>query len=129
MKNENAIIKTKTLYLGIEILRMLFAFIILFFHYRNKKFYSENFNKYLGVLVGLGLATFFIISFHFSYNSFTQKKINRINERFKRFLIPYIIWPIIIYLHNTLSNYINGKNIKILFKLLIYQILMGMVCI
>ena len=125
MKNENAIIKTKKLYLGIEILRMLFAFIIVFFHCRNKKIYSQNFNKYLGVLVSLGLATFFIISFHFSYNSFTRKNINRINERFKRFLIPYIVWPIIIYLHKTLSNYINGKNNNILFKLLIYQFLIG----
>jgi peptidoglycan/LPS O-acetylase OafA/YrhL len=109
MKNENTIIKTKKLYLGIEILRMLFAFIIVFFHCRNKKIYSQNFNKYLGTLVGLGLATFFIISFHFSYNSFTRKNINRINERFKRFL----------------TNYINGKNNNILFKLLIYQFLIG----
>ena len=85
MKNENSI-KTKKLNLGIEILRMFFAFIILFWHCTNRKIYSQNFIKYLSALVGLGLTTFFIISFHFSYNSFTRKNINRINERFKRFL-------------------------------------------
>ena len=73
----------------------------------------------------MGLTTFFIISFHFSYNSFTRKNINRINERFKRFLIPYIIWPIIIYLEKKLSNYTNGKNNSFLWKFLIYQILIG----
>ena len=125
MKYENSIKKKKKLYLGIEILRMFFAFIILFFHCRKKTIYSEIFNKYLGELIGLGLTTFFIISFHFSYNSFSQKNINKINERFKRFLIPYIIWPILKYLQKILSNYINGKNNNILFKLLIYQFLIG----
>ena len=125
MKYENSIIKKKKLYLGIEILRMFFAFIILFYHCRNKRIYSQFFNKYLCELVGLGLTTFFIISFYFSYNSFTQKNINKINERFKRFLIPYIIWPILKYLQKALPNYINGRNNSILFKLLIYQILIG----
>lgn len=64
---------------------MFFAFIILFYHCRNKRIYSQIFNKYLDELVRLGLTIFFIISFHFSYNSFTQKNINKINERFKRF--------------------------------------------
>ena len=71
---------------------MFYAFIILFFHCKKKRIYSQIFNKYLGEVESLGLTTFFIISFHFSYNSFTQKNINKINERFKRFLIPYIIW-------------------------------------
>jgi len=124
MKYEN-LNKKKQLYLGIEILRMFFAFIILFFHCRNKTIYNQTFNKNLSELVDLGLTTFFIISFHFSYNSFISKNINKIKERFKRFLIPYIIWPIIIYLQKTLSNFINGKNNNILFKCLIYQILIG----
>ena len=124
MKYENSI-KKKQFYLGIEILRMFFSFIILFFHCRNKTIYSKNFTEYLRELVGLGLTTFFIISFHFSYNSFTSKNINKINERFKRLLIPYIIWPIIIYLEKKLSNYTNGKNNSFLWKFLIYQILIG----
>ena len=66
-------IEEKKLYLGIEILRMIFAFIILFFHCMNE------------------ITIFFIISFYFSYNSFSLKKISKIKERFKRLLVPYII--------------------------------------
>ena len=84
MKKEN-LIKKKKLYLGIEILRMIFAFIILFFHCKNKVIYSGIFTKYLRELVELGLATFFIISFYFSYNSFISKNINKIKGRFKDF--------------------------------------------
>lgn len=121
MKYEN-IIKTKKLYLGIEILRMIFAFFILFFHCRNHKIYSSYFISYLEQIIDLGLTQFFIISFYFSYNSFTSKNINKIKERFKRLLIPYIIWPIIRYLLKALfkSNY--GKKQS---KFLIKQILIG----
>ena len=76
-------------------------------------------------VVGLGLTIFFIVSFYFSYNSFLSKKINKINERFKRLLVPYIIWPIIIYLQNILVKYISGKDNGVLFKFFIYQFLIG----
>ena len=118
-------IEEKKLYLGIEILRMIFAFIILFFHCMNEIIYSNLFIKYLKEVVGLGLTIFFIISFYFSYNSFSLKKINKIKERFKRLLVPYIIWPIIIYLQKILVKYISGKDSGVLFKYFIYQILIG----
>ena len=118
-------IEVKKLNLGIEILRMIFAFIILFFHCMNQVIYNNLFIKYFKEVVGLGLITFFIISFYFSYNSFSLKKCNKIKERFKRLLIPYIIWPIIIYLQKILVKYINGKENGVLFKFLIYQILIG----
>jgi len=114
--------KKKKLLLGIEILRMFFAFMILFFHCRNRKIYSTFFISYLTQIVAVGLELFLIISFHFSYNSFTSKNINKINERFKRLLFPYIIWPIIIYLQRALFNHIYFKKN---FKFLIYQILIG----
>ena len=118
-------IEEKKLYLGIEILRMIFAFIILFFHCMNEIIYSNLFIKYLKEVVGLGLTIFFIISFYFSYNSFSSKKINKIKERFKRLLVPYIIWPIIIYFQKILVKYISGKDNGVLFKFFIYQILIG----
>ena len=116
------IINAKKLYLGIEILRMFFAFIILFFHCRNRKIYSPSFMTYLIEVVDVGIALFFIISFYFSYSSFTSKKINKIKERFKRLIIPYAIWPIIIYLQRASFKIIN---IKKKLKFLIYQILIG----
>jgi hypothetical protein len=116
------IIKTKKLYLGIEILRMLFAFFILFFHCRNKNIYSSSFITILSEIVDVGLTLFFIISFYFSYNSFSSKYINKIRDRFIRLLIPYIIWPIIKYLLKTIFN--NNYSKKKL-KFLIYQIIIG----
>jgi hypothetical protein len=53
------------------------------------------------------------------------KKINKIKERIKRLIIPYVIWPKLIYLEKALFNYIHGKENGALFKLLIYQILIG----
>ena len=40
-------------------------------------------------------------------------------------IIPYVIWPIIIYLQKTLFSHTHGKEKGFLFKLLIYQILIG----
>ena len=40
-------------------------------------------------------------------------------------IIPYVIWPIIIYLEKALFNYIHGEENGVLFTLLIYQILIG----
>jgi fucose 4-O-acetylase-like acetyltransferase len=115
----------KKLYLGIEILRTFFAFFILLFHLMNRKIYSLIFIKIVIQIMGLALKSFFTISFYFSYNSFNMKKINKIKERFKRMIIPYVIWPIIIYLQNTLFSYMHDKEKGVLFKFLIYQILIG----
>ena len=103
---------------------MFFSFSILFFHCLNKRIFSHAFYNNLSEVVSVGLHSFFIISFYFSYDSFITKNINKIKDRFKRLLIPYILWPIIMYLQQTIYNFEHGKKIK-LFKLLIYQILIG----
>jgi hypothetical protein len=104
MNYENEI-QVKQFYLGIEILRIFFAFIILYFLCMNREIYNHIFIKFITNIVSFGLYTFFILSFYFSYNSINSKKINKIKERF---------------------NYINGKeNDGILFKFLVWQILIG----
>jgi hypothetical protein len=67
----------------------------------NKKIYSHIFNKIVHQIMDLALKSFFIL------------------------IIPYVIWPIIIYLEKALFNYIHGKENGVLFTLLIYQILIG----
>jgi hypothetical protein len=64
------------------------------------------------------------MAFYFSYNSFISKNIDKIKDRFKRLLIPYILWPIIIYLQKTIYNYKHRKKEK-LFRILIYRIIIG----
>ena len=124
MKYENFINKSKKIFLGLEILRMIFAFSIVFFHCLSRRLYSYRFYNKLSEFVAIGLTTFFIMAFYFSYDSFISKNVNKIKDRFKRLLIPYILWPIIIYIQKTIYNYKHGKKIK-LFRLLIYQIIIG----
>ena len=123
MKTSNP--KTKRIYLGIECLRMILSFLIVSVHYgfleKNKLFYfaKRGLNFYV--------PTFFLISFYFSYNTFTLKNINKIKMRFKRILIPYIIWPQIIWIKNNLINYEKNllKPDLNIFKKLYYQIIIG----
>jgi peptidoglycan/LPS O-acetylase OafA/YrhL len=49
------------------------------------------------------VATFMIMSFYFYYNILIKKDIIKIKQRFQRILIPYIGWPILLFIFN---NYI-----------------------
>ena len=111
MKYQN-LNKAKKIFLGLEILRMIFAFSIVFFHCLSRGFYSDTFFINLSEFVTVGLNTFFIMAFYFSYDSFISKNVKKIKDRFKRLLIPYILWPIIIYIQKTIYNYEHGKKIN-----------------
>ena len=54
---------------------------------------------------------FTIISFYFSYKTLSSLNTQKISKRFQRLLIPYIIWPIIVYFVNkyVISKYIEVK--------------------
>ena len=108
------------LYIGIQILRIIFSFHILVFHCINKTKYKSKLIK--SVLIDL--KTFFIISSFFSYNTFTSRNILKIELRFKRLLIPYILWPIIFFIINN-SNSINNIYLLSNIKYLYYQLLIG----
>jgi len=118
MKIEKKIKNKKEIYVGIQLLRILFSFHILVFHCINhlKYQYKSEIIKFIINNVAIDLATFFIISFFFSYKCFSSRNIIKIKQRFKRLLIPYIIWPIIFYI-------INFQKIKL--KSLFYQLLIG----
>ena len=128
-KKKNNKNNNKKIYLGIQLLRMILSFLIVIIHC----FRISNKKSYLIILpfrlLCFYVPTFFILSFYFSYNSIFLRHINRIIERFKRILIPYIIWPIIILIKNILNYYYfhNNKaklNIKMV-KNLYYQLLIG----
>jgi surface polysaccharide O-acyltransferase-like enzyme len=69
--------------------------------------------------------TFYVISFFFCHKLFKSKNISKIKIRFERLLIPYFIWPIIIWSLNNLLSFLFLKTCKISFKDLILQILTG----
>jgi len=118
MKTEKKRKKKKEIYVGIQLLRILFSFHILVFHCINRQMYQykSKIIKFIINNVGIDLVTFFIISFFLSYKCFSSRNIIKIKQRFKRLLIPYIAWPIIFCI-------INFQKYK--FKDLFYQLLIG----
>lgn len=82
---------------GIQILRMLLSLWIVLGHcckIRNKILIILLKDKYFHVPI------FLIISFYFFYDKLNFRSINKIKIRFERLLIPYLIYPIIIFILN-----------------------------
>ena len=56
--------------------------------------------------------TFFIMSFYLCNKIFSQKNFVKAKQRFERILIPYFIWPIIIWIIKNFTNLILKKKIS-----------------
>jgi len=69
--------------------------------------------------------TFYLMSFYFSYNLFKSKNIRKIRARLQRLLIPYFVWPIIIWSLNNLLSFLFIKIYIIPFKKYILQFITG----
>ena len=111
--------------LGIQILRFLLSFFVTLDHCISKKiknqfifFFKNRFH----------VPCFIIISFFFSYLTITERNIIKIIKRFERLLIPYLVYPAIIFVINNifLILFNNGIYSK-LFTMhdLIIQIIIG----
>ena len=89
--------------IGLCLLRMIMCYFVVIYHCLNLKTIK---NKLLLKLLRIfcysyyQVPVFFIMSFYFSYNTFKSNKINKKIIRIGRLLIPYICWPIIIFLIN-----------------------------
>ena len=92
----NSIKKEKIL--EIQILRMVLCLWIVIHHCA--LIYNPILKKI--ILSQLHVPTFFIISFYFLYNNLYKRNIKKIISRFERLLIPYIIWPILIFIINNI---------------------------
>ena len=114
------ILGDKKINLGIEILRVILCFWVISFHYLDK----QNLNDFLFIIIKkkvFHVPCFCFISFFFTHNIFNKKNINSFKKRIKRLLIPFIIWPLIIFiLHNII--YKNNRISLIELKL---QIILG----
>lgn len=96
--------KKKKLFLGIEILRMLLCLLIVIVHCYNQSFAYSKLFKFPFKALPFYVPTFFLISFYFSYKTLISKDIKRIYLRFIRILIPYIVWPSLIWIMNIFIN-------------------------
>ena len=126
-KNKYKLIKSdnfdlKKINIGLQLLRTICSFLIVVCHiYDFDRFHHKIIlgkNRYY-------IITFFYISFYFSYNTVVSRNIPKIKGRFKRMLIPYIIWPLLFYLNDKFNHYFYNKNEMFNYKYLYYQIITG----
>ena len=110
----------------LAILRVYLSFNVINSHYlrnpptlMNKYAISRIFRNNMHVPI------FFLMSFYFSQKLFLSKDIEKIKKRFERLLIPYLIWPIIIWIVNNFLYYIFKLNFKISLNDLKIQLMTG----
>ena len=116
--------RRKNFNIGIELLRFILSLLIVTFH-----MHPNNHNNYLVFItyffIDLYTSEFFLISFYFSSKSFSSKEIIVKKKRFERILIPYIIWPIVIFVENNIYSYIKSKKLMFSLKTLFFQYIAG----
>ena len=110
--------------LGLELLRLLLCFWVIIFHFLKQ----ENSNLYYFRQKKYHVPCFFIISFYFLYPTIKERNIIKMKLRIQRLLIPYLIWPLIIW---TINNIIfiffqtNQFNAIVSFNDLKIQLIIG----
>lgn len=91
--------------LGIEILRSLLSFWVVLFHCLNSK--SNKFIKRIKFKL-YHVPCFTFISFYFTANLYWNKNIPKIKSRLERLLVPFMVFPLIIYItQNCLFLYFH----------------------
>ena len=118
--------REKNFNISLALLRMYLSFLVINGHFFNPS-KSNIKNKYIIKLLKnrIAVPTFFIMSFYFSYKLISSKDIKKIKKRFERLLIPYFIWPIIIWILNNIFNFCFGTKFQISINDLIIQLLTG----
>ena len=113
----------KAINLGLEILRPFLSLWVLIGHCSKIK---RKHSKYIYKV--FHVPTFTLIAFYFFYRILSTRMISKIAFRFKRIIIPYILWPLIIFIANNLliSLFSLGQYEKKLTLMDLYiQILIG----
>ena len=124
LKDGGNIINKKGVIWGIEILRAILAFFIVVRHLYKLDCETKYLTKFIFHCQPFYVPTFFLISFYFSFETFYSKNIKKIKERFKRILVPYLIWPIILWIRYIIVD-CKVKFGQNLLKDLVIQLLIG----
>lgn len=121
-REENKDLNNKPRIVGIEILRMFLCFrIVLLHYYSSKNIYILKLkrNQYQ-------VSCFFFISFYFLYPIISQVNAKKLLLRLERLLIPYIIYPILVWFINNLMfllfKYNRFNRLLTLYELKIHLI-------
>ena len=108
---------------GVEILRMIMAFLVIIEHF----YLPKNITlKKIAIRLRFHVPTFLIISFYYLNHYLEKRKVYKIKERFKRLLIPYLFYPVIIYIvYNFLHFFFHFEKLKASLYQLIIQFIVG----
>lgn len=115
----------KNINIGLAILRIYLSYLIVNAHCFIP---SDEYKKLIIIKFirnSFPVPIFYILSFYFCYNLFSSKNIKKIKIRFQRLLIPYFIWPIIVWSLRNLLSLLFIKVDKLSLKELILQLLTG----
>ena len=115
--------KINNINFGIETLRTVLSFFILTRHFLKKQFITNYLTRFIFYAQPFYVPLFFLISFYFSFNTFASRNINKIKLRFTRILIPYVIWPIILWIRINNSHIFHFDFHLNMFKSIFYQLL------
>lgn len=113
--------------LGIEILRAILSFWVILFHCLNMKYAYHKFFFFTKTKF-YHVPSFTFISFYFTSNIIIKKNLNKIICRFERLFIPYLIYPILVWLINNFAFVVfktNRYKRIIILKELFLQLLLG----
>ena len=118
--------KEKNINYGLALLKLILAFDVVKAHCLNA---NSTKNKIILYIIGryrnLHVPSFMFISFYFNYNGLISKTAIKTWKRFERLLIPYIFWPIIVYLIRIIFCKYYNLEIPFTFKKLILQFILG----
>ena len=116
MISENGVKKISHRNLGIELLRMILCFWVLSFHCLN----INSINYFLFFITKTKfyhVPCFCFISFYFSSKIFLYRNFSMFKTRIERLLIPYILWPILLFINNQIMHFFFNFSIYNLFSM------------
>lgn len=110
--------------IGLSLLRVFICYFVIIAHCYNRSNSSIIFKK-INSLFKTHVLIFFIMGFYFSYKTIISSNPKQKIDRLKRLIIPYFLWPIILWFINKIvpKDYKISKCMTI--EDLIYQLLYG----
>lgn len=122
IKNIN---KTKIFNYGLALLKSLLSFLVIISHCFKSATTKNKFILYVTSNRIIHVPSFFMMSFYFMCNNLLSLNNKKLYERFIRLLIPYIIWPVIIWIIYNIFNIKYENRFPDSFEILKLQILWG----
>lgn len=115
--------KKKEIDIGLLILKIYLSFNVVNTHCLDFSNIPYNLSFFLSNR--LHAPTFFIISFYFFHKSLISRNVNKFRQRFQRLLIPYVVWPFIIFIVDNFFFFFFKMKLNKSLKDLKYQLLTG----